>query len=111
MAKECILGHVILGLLQCQKAAVRVRQPVKIAVRHTATATGALLQEKEHAKVVLNITVVTSCFSSLSLQKETALPNWYKSQSAPWVEEDAFTYLHLHSLSCTKKDGLDKTCC
>lgn len=69
---EHIPGHVILSLLQCQKRALRVGQPVKTTMRHTAPAIRALLQEKEHTKSVLNNTVVTSCFNSLSLQKETA---------------------------------------
>ena len=69
---EHIPGHVILSLLQCQKPAMRVGQPVKIAIRHTAPAIRAVLQENEYDKRVLNITVVTSCFNILSLQKETA---------------------------------------
>lgn len=76
-----ILAHVIFSLLQCQKAAVRgARQ-----LTHKAPGAGALLWEKEYAKSILNITVVTSCFNS-----------WYKSQPAPWAED---VYIHFTVLS------------
>lgn len=72
-----ILAHVIFSLLECQKAAVRgVRQST-----HMAPGAGALVWEKEYAKGILNITVVTSCFYS-----------WYKSLPAPWAED---VYIHF----------------
>lgn len=46
-----------------------------------APVAGALLQEKEYAKGILNITVVTSCFNS-----------WYKSPPAPWAGD---VYIHF----------------
>lgn len=73
-----MLAHVIFSLLQCQKAAVRGARQL---THRLAPGAGALLQEKEYAKDILNITVVTSCFNS-----------WYKSQPAPWAED---VYIHF----------------